>query len=71
MTEQMLIAPSVILSEAKDLLAYALSAARSFADSAAQDDRERRRMIMPFLVVEFATELDEPFVYATMEVASE
>jgi len=73
MTDQMLIAPSVILSEAKDLLAYALSAARSFADSAAQDDRQprRRRFVTPFLVVEFATELDEPFVYATMEVASE
>jgi hypothetical protein len=31
----------------------------------------RRRLVAPFLVVDFQTELDEPFVYATMEVASE
>jgi hypothetical protein len=31
----------------------------------------RRRVVSPFLVVDFQTELDEPFVYATMEVASE
>ena len=31
----------------------------------------RRRFVSPFLVVDFQTELDEPFVYATMEVASE
>jgi hypothetical protein len=31
----------------------------------------RRRLVSPFLVVDFATELDEAFVYATMEVASE
>jgi len=31
----------------------------------------RRRFVIPFLVVEFVTELDEPFVYAMMEVASE
>jgi len=31
----------------------------------------RRRLVSPFLVVDFATELDEDFVYATMEVASE
>lgn len=31
----------------------------------------RGRFVSPFLVVDFATELDEAFVYATMEVASE
>ncbi len=31
----------------------------------------RRRVVSPFLVVDFSTELDEPFVYATMEMASE
>jgi hypothetical protein len=31
----------------------------------------RRRLVSPFLVVDFQTELEEPFVYATMEVASE
>jgi hypothetical protein len=37
----------------------------------ATEPSPRRRLVLPFLVVEFATELDEPFVYATMEVASE
>jgi hypothetical protein len=31
----------------------------------------RRMFVSPFLVVDFQTELDEPFVFATMEVASE
>ena len=26
----------------------------------------RRRLVSPFLVVDFRTELDEPFVFATM-----
>jgi len=32
---------------------------------------ELTMFVSPFLVVDFQTELDEPFVYATMEVASE
>ena len=40
-------------------------------DVATELSPRRRRMVSPFLVVDFATELDEPFVYATMEVASE
>jgi len=40
-------------------------------DLASELDVRRRRLVTPFLVVEFVTELDEEFVYATMEVASE
>lgn len=40
-------------------------------DLATEIDFRRRRFVSPFLIVEFATELEEPFVYATMEVASE
>jgi hypothetical protein len=40
-------------------------------DIATELNPRRRRLVMPFLVVEFVTELDEPFVYATLEVASE
>lgn len=40
-------------------------------DLATEIDVRRRRFVTPFLIVEFATELDEPFVYASMEVASE
>ena len=40
-------------------------------DVAAEPMRRRTRLVAPFLVVDFATELEEPFVYATMEVASE
>lgn len=40
-------------------------------DVAIEPSARRRRLVSPFLVVDFATELDEPFVYATMEVASE
>ncbi len=40
-------------------------------DLATELSPRRRPMVSPFLVVDFATELDEPFVYATMEVASE
>lgn len=40
-------------------------------DVATEVSSRRRRLVAPFLVVDFATELDEPFVYATMEVASE
>lgn len=38
---------------------------------AAELNARRRMFVSPFLVVDFQTELDEPFVYATMEVASE
>lgn len=31
----------------------------------------RRHFVTPFLVVEFSSELEEPFVFATMEVAAE
>lgn len=37
----------------------------------ASEASARYRVALPFLIVEFATELDEPFVYATMEAASE
>ena len=40
-------------------------------DVAAELIPRRPRFVAPFLVVDFATELEEPFVYATMEVASE
>ena len=40
-------------------------------DVATELPARRRRFIAPFLVVDFQTELEEPFVYATMEVASE
>jgi len=40
-------------------------------DIATELSPRRWRMVSPFLVVDFATELEEPFVYATMEVASE
>jgi hypothetical protein len=38
---------------------------------ATEIEPRRRRVVQPFLVVDFATELDEPFLYAAMEVASE
>ena len=40
-------------------------------DLASELEPRRRFFVTPFLVVEFCTELEEPFVYATMEVASE
>lgn len=45
--------------------------ADSVIDLAIEVEPYRRRFVTPFLVVEFATELEEPFVYATMEVAAE
>ena len=40
-------------------------------DVATEPSSRRRMFVSPFLVVDFQTELEEPFVYATMEVASE
>ena len=40
-------------------------------DVACEPAARRHRLVTPFLVVDFQTELDEPFVFATMEVASE
>ncbi|HKS25415.1 MAG TPA: hypothetical protein VJZ76_21680 [Thermoanaerobaculia bacterium] len=40
-------------------------------DIATEVSPRRRMFVSPFLVVEFQTELEEPFVFATMEVASE
>ena len=40
-------------------------------DVATELSARRRMVVSPFLVVDFQTELDEPFVFATMEVASE
>ena len=47
------------------------SIADGVIDNATERDARRRRLVTPFLVVEFVTELEEDFVYATMEVASE
>ena len=84
MNEQMLINPSMNLIEANDLVGMspcvvlrAAARPRRTADSApstrfgivfAADGAHDA--VTPFLVVEFATELEEPFIYATMEVAS-